>query len=358
VATIPNYDDSELYCSQRDERAAARPWTHAKQVALQFCPNVRPEVIDPMALGQAVTVVIPAFNAAQFIARAIEDVLAQTHLRIELIIVDDGSTDGTGDVARGFADPRITVLSGPNEGVGAARNKGLRVARGDFVAFLDADDAWLPDKLGAQLRVFDSEPSYVAVGSFLRYESMAGTSIGVAGQVIKVGDRESIAQGFLMPFPISSVVFRRHVLELIGGFDEALSKSVPGLVEDLDLMARVARLGPIGCVDRVLGSYRVHGGSASARHFSSQRMGSRFVRARLAAEARGETLSLAEFAAAYEPTLRQRYGDTVSFLYRRAGLAAAEGRRLSALGYGLLACLVGPRYALRRALRQRLGVGR
>ena len=300
-----------------------------------------------------VVVVIPAYNAEGYVGQAIASVLAQTHRDLQVVVVDDGSTDGTVAVANSFRDTRLTVFSGPNRGVSAARNRGARAVDGDFVAFLDADDTWCPDKVAVQLDAFAANPDLVAVGSLLHYESLGGARLGTAGQMLKGDDHAAVAEGRLMPFPISSILIRRHTFESIGGFDERLSIVFPGLVDDLDLLARLAQRGGLYCVDRVLGSYRVHGASASARHFASQRLGTRFVRARVAAEARGETLSPEEFLATFRLTLRQRHGDLVSYLYRNAGLATAERHFFSAARYALGAFLLGPRYTLARVMRQR-----
>ena len=93
---------------------------------------------------------MPAYNSAAFIRRAIESVWAQTHLPLELIVVDDGSSDDTAAVAAAV-DPRTKVVRQPNGGPGAARNRGVKESSGDWIAFLDADDAWRPNKLERQL---------------------------------------------------------------------------------------------------------------------------------------------------------------------------------------------------------------
>jgi glycosyltransferase involved in cell wall biosynthesis len=110
-------------------------------------------------MGQAsVSVVIPAYNAEAFLAEAVESVLAQAHDAIEVIVVDDGSTDATGDIARGFGSP-VRVLSQTNAGIGPARNAGVKVATGELLAFLDADDAWTPGSLAARLDLLASNPA-------------------------------------------------------------------------------------------------------------------------------------------------------------------------------------------------------
>ena len=97
---------------------------------------------DPM-----VSVVIPAFNQARFLPAAIESTIAQTYRDREIIVVDDGSTDNTEEVERGFTDRRLTYLRQRNQGASAARNAGVRASSGRFIAFLDADDRWAADKL-------------------------------------------------------------------------------------------------------------------------------------------------------------------------------------------------------------------
>jgi glycosyltransferase involved in cell wall biosynthesis len=115
-----------------------------------------------------VSVIIPCFNHGRFLRNAAQSVLSQTLADIELIIVDDGSTDETATVIAGLHDPRVRVQVTGNRGVSAARNVGLDMARGEFTAFLDADDAWEPDKLARQVAIMDSEPEVTLVFTDLR----------------------------------------------------------------------------------------------------------------------------------------------------------------------------------------------
>jgi len=97
---------------------------------------------------RSVTVVIPSFNCARFIREAVDSALAQTVPPLEVIVIDDGSTDGTPEIMAGYAsDPRVRYLHQKNAGQSTARNNGIRAARGEFIALLDADDRWKPDKL-------------------------------------------------------------------------------------------------------------------------------------------------------------------------------------------------------------------
>ncbi len=302
-----------------------------------------------------VSVIIPAYNAEQFVAYAVQSVLAQTHRHLEVIVVDDGSTDGTAAVVQGIDDSRLTLLRGPNQGVGHARNRGLASASGSLIAFLDADDGWLSVKLERQLAIELKQAD--VVGCLMRYENVDGDLLGVAGESIGRHDHERIAQARFVPFPISAAIFRVHLLRSLGGFDASLDV-IPGLVQDLDLFARLAARGArFEQVPEVLGVYRVHPESASARHLASQRAGTRFVRARLEAQRKGEELSWEDFLTTYRPSWRQRYGDRSQTWYRQAGLHLACGRRLKAVALLSLALLANPLYTLPRLIRQRPWTG-
>ena len=113
-----------------------------------------------MSSAPTISVVIPAYNAETYIVETVESVLAQTADLLEVIVVNDGSTDRTEELLQGFGD-RITLLSQENSGVARARNAGLEVARGEYIAFLDSDDAWLPEKTAKQLEVMQRYPDIV-----------------------------------------------------------------------------------------------------------------------------------------------------------------------------------------------------
>lgn len=110
-----------------------------------------------MSQEPLVSVIVNVYNGERYLAEAIESVFAQTHRPLELIVVDDGSEDGTASVARKF-EPELRYVHQPNGGIGSARNHGVRLARGEYLAFLDADDRFVPDKLERQLRAFEADP--------------------------------------------------------------------------------------------------------------------------------------------------------------------------------------------------------
>jgi glycosyltransferase involved in cell wall biosynthesis len=106
-----------------------------------------------------VSVIIPAYNQAHYLSAAVHSVLTQTHDQLEVIVVDDGSTDRTRDVVERISDPRVRYVHQQNAGLSAARNTGIRHARGDFLSYLDSDDLFLPDKLRVLLGAFDQNPA-------------------------------------------------------------------------------------------------------------------------------------------------------------------------------------------------------
>jgi glycosyltransferase involved in cell wall biosynthesis len=192
----------------------------------------------------AVTVIIPTFNRAAIVGRAIRSVLAQTCQDWELIVVDDGSTDGTEQGVRSFSDHRIKYIRHErNRGGAAARNTGIRCARGEYVAFLDSDDEWLPEKLEKELEVFrDSDPEVGLVYS-------GQIVLDERGRVLKVGmpRKSGWVHGALLESNFigscSRVTVKKQVLDRVAGFDETFLNG-----EDSDLWLRVAKVWKIACV--------------------------------------------------------------------------------------------------------------
>ncbi|WP_092754200.1 glycosyltransferase family 2 protein [Rhizobium aethiopicum] len=216
--------------------------------------------MSPMS-AVLVTVVIPAYNAREYIAETLQSVIDQTHKALEIIVVDDGSTDDTASICRRFAaaDPRIQLLSTENRGVAAARNTGIEASTADYIAFLDADDLWhhtyvermlsalhpLPDDWGAVYalhRLVDSEGYCTKSGSSLS----ARDSILVRHLVFRfVGN----GSGFMV---------RRAVIDKIGGYDPSYANQGIGGCEDFDFELRTAEHFKIEAVPLGLVGYRVH----------------------------------------------------------------------------------------------------
>jgi len=193
-----------------------------------------------------VSVVIPAYNAEQTLARAVQSVLDQEkHDGLEIIVVDDGSTDATPRVAESLAKRRpacIRIIHQKNAGPAAARNAGLRAAKGDYIAFLDADDQWLPGKLRMQLAILEADPKVDLVCT-----AMNGT------RFLFRPAQFTLRFSNLLPNNIvytSSVVARKSTLRAAGGFNEARRYS-----EDFELWLRIAHRGTIVALNRPLIRY-------------------------------------------------------------------------------------------------------
>jgi len=127
----------------------------------------------------SISVILPAYNSGGFIGQAIDSILGQTQAPDQIIIINDGSTDGTGAEVQKFRDSRLVYLEQENGGISAARNRGLDLARGDYIAFLDADDYWQPTMLEKQLAVLEAEPSVVcSFTNFIRFDETSGAVLG------------------------------------------------------------------------------------------------------------------------------------------------------------------------------------
>lgn len=199
-----------------------------------------------------VSIILPAYNHAHFLPQSIESALGQTDPDFEVIVVDDGSTDDTREVVSGYSDPRIRYLYQENRGLAAARNTGLRAARGEFVAFLDADDLFLPNKLELQTRYFSNHKAAGLVAGGWKYIDADGKWIGEywpwphPPELNVYGWLENC---FVNPV---SVLVRKQYVEQAGGFDENLKQ-----VEDWDLWLRLAYAGcRMGWVESFVCAYR------------------------------------------------------------------------------------------------------
>ena len=206
---------------------------------------------------KSVSVIIPSYNYGRYIGEAIDSALGQTLPPLEVIVVDDGSTDDTPEVLAKYGD-RIRVLRQQNAGVAIARNSGIAAARGELVAFLDADDVWLPRKLELQTARFDGSVGLVHCGVEF------GTAIQLPRIEGDVADALLLLEPDVIHGPGSTVIVPKRVAEEIGGFDASLPAS-----EDWDFIYRVARRYRVAHVAEPLVRYRKHG---SGRHDDITRM--------------------------------------------------------------------------------------
>ena len=206
----------------------------------------------------AVSVVIPTHNRRDFLETAIRSVLWQRDVEFEAIVVDDGSTDGSAQMLAGIRDPRVRVLRNETaDGVSAARNRGIDEARGEWVAFLDDDDVWAPDKLARQLAAAAKAGATWAYAGTVKIDPasriVGGTPPPPPSTVMALLPRWSIVPG-----GCSGVIAARTVVVSVGGFDDRFVN-----LADWDLWSRLASTGSPGCADRPLVGYRFHTRQAS-----------------------------------------------------------------------------------------------
>jgi len=189
-----------------------------------------------------VSVVIPLYNKAPHIARAIDSVLAQTVQDFEIVVVDDGSTDNGSQIVASYTDPRIHLISQENQGVSAARNRGIAEARSDFLAFLDADDEWGDDHLEVLLRLRRNFPEAGAYSTAYSYVLSIGKITIANFKAIPPFPWEGVLPDYFKaaalgapPVCASSVAIRKEVFQTLGDFIIGENRG-----EDLEMWARIA----------------------------------------------------------------------------------------------------------------------
>lgn len=212
-----------------------------------------------MPVAPRVSVVVPCYNAERHLAAALDSALAQEGVALEVLVADDGSSDGTCDVLARY-DGRVHVLHQDHRGPSAARNACLRAARGDYVALLDADDRFRTGKLARQAAVLDTRPDVGLVYTGWHVIDGDGVQLPHQGWSREDGDvRRRLLLGNLA-HPVAVMLRRAPVIEA-GGFDESIQVN-----EDWDLFLRLALRGMHwACIDEALGEYRVHGGQSHRR---------------------------------------------------------------------------------------------
>ncbi len=210
-----------------------------------------------------VSVIIPTYNREKSIKRSIESVLDQTYDKLELIVVDDGSTDGTEEIVKGIEDERLRYIRlDKNSGVAGARNAGVTYAKHELIAFHDSDDCWRKDKLEKQIKKLKEMPEAVMVYCAYEYHSEEGD--------VRVPDPrydKRILEGEIYRYLLQNnsvgapaILMKKTVFEKIGGFDP----EYPAL-EDWELVLKAAATGPIAYVDEVLvDAYKTGGGVSSS----------------------------------------------------------------------------------------------
>jgi glycosyltransferase involved in cell wall biosynthesis len=208
-----------------------------------------------------VSAIIPVYNGEKYIAQAIDSVLRQTYPSVECVIVDDGSTDATPRIIGGYGD-RVRSVRKQNGGVASARNAGVGAAKGEYIAFLDADDVWLAEKTDVQMRLFEANPNLGLVYSALQ---VVDENLNPIDVIQAPPAASALRNSLLMEVPImatsNSAIVPARVFHEIGGYDERLSTSA-----DTDFACRVACRYPVEGIRSTMVLYRQHG---SQMHLSA-----------------------------------------------------------------------------------------
>ena len=206
-----------------------------------------------------VSVIIPLYNGEKYIEETIKSVLSQTYAPVEIIVVDDGSTDKGADIARQYP---VILIQQKNKGISGARNTGINASKGEFIALLDQDDLFKPNKIELQVNFLNKHPEYDMVytpeerfgqGEPIRRISSHHVGKTISGNLFT----DLYKQNYITP---SSTLIRRSVLEITGFFDENFA-----VCEEHELFIRIACHGSIGFINEPLVEYRWHGGNTSSK---------------------------------------------------------------------------------------------
>lgn len=244
-----------LRCSELSVHAVLHDGSTVPLATVAMRPFWRvPE--DP-AERDVVSVVIPCYNQAHFLHAAIESALAQTHPRMEVVVVDDGATDNTPTVAGRYP---VRLVQQENRGLAEARNSGLRHSSGEFVIFLDADDQLMPEAAAAGVRVLRNHPEAAFAAGEYRDIGLNGAVMRTWPPVARGTDPYAeLLRGYHIG-PPASVLYRREVFPRLGAFDPAMNPC-----EDYELYLRIAREYPVRFHPHIVAEYRRYAASMSGR---------------------------------------------------------------------------------------------
>jgi GT2 family glycosyltransferase len=294
-----------------------------------------------------VSAVITTFNYARFIPAAIESVLSQTLRPDEIIVVDDGSTDDTAEVVARYAERGVRYVYKENGGGSSARNAGIAASKCELVAFLDADDRWLPHKLERQVEQMVKHPQVALVsGGEWQVDEQGEHPYLVARETLEAARvfKKILVENFIGNTSLALV--RRSVFDKVGAFDE----KVP-LGHDWDMWLRIAKAYPISVIGEPLIYYTRHSGSLSAGKIEQRYRSNREFHRRY----------IGQLPTAWERAWVLRAAQSMNLYYTAVGLADDRHKRFSAAGLALVALAMDPFYKtklkLGLLLRSALGEG-
>jgi len=273
-------------------------------------------------LAPLVSAIVPVYNGERFLAQALDSALAQTMHDLEIVVVDDGSTDGSGALAEHYASRHpgiVRVHHQPNRGLCHARNAALNLARGEYFALLDADDIWLPHHLEESVDMLQRRPRVALVHADIERIDVDGNSLGCATRYWDRLRADPFRVLFLRHEHVCcpTAVFRRNAIERAGNFDPQFNRMG---CEDRDLWLRIAVIAEIRYLGNVHARYRLHGANMSS-NFSKMLQARMRLVDKFGATPHGRALRRQALAAAH-----CNLGDELMDAARRGAAFAAYAR--------------------------------
>jgi glycosyltransferase involved in cell wall biosynthesis len=308
-----------------------------------------------------ISVVMPAYNASEFIDIAIQSILNQTFKDFELIIIDDASTDNTLEIIKNYArqDTRIRIIQQPkNRGYTRAIMRGIEEAKYQWVARMDADDVSLPERLEKQINAAKANPKVVVWGSYVNHINSQGDILGTGLSTgVKTEEEfyEKINNGNLISLYHPTWLLNKEALIKAGGYNPEFEPA-----EDFELLSRLANYGSLLVIPEPLVLYRVHLQSASMQKFFLQQSITECIYARYAARIAGkEEPDVKDFLEAEKIKfilfkLNKINSQLSRFWYRKAGLFFGERQLFQAILHLALAIIFNPFYAIPRIWEQKI----
>lgn len=298
----------------------------------------------------SITVLIPVFNAMPYLPAAVESILAQTMTDFEVLIVNDGSTDGSEAYLETLRDERVRVVHLPRKGVGAALNTGLEMCRSDLLARMDADDISGPERLASQLAHLRRHPEVIALGTQFRYVGVTGLP---APSPRLPCDHAAIRRGLLkaqLTLVHATLVVRTEVMRALGGY------RIAGSGEDWDLFLRLTETGTVANLPDVHYLWRQHSGNAGVDRIVETSIGIEYgchcARLRASGEREPDFETFRQGALRSPLRRLARRADAISFAhYRRALSRIGDGRPVAGYAELALAALCSPQRTVSRGLR-------
>ncbi len=282
-----------------------------------------PNKHDAAARNPRATVLMCVYNDEQYVGNAIKSILSQTFADFEFLIVNDGSTDGTLAILNSFqaSDPRIRVVSYPNSGTTISGNRGLSLARGEYVARLDSDDISLPDRLAIEVDYLDRHPEVALVGGGSYIIDSDGKVIGrrnINPRNLKLALRSRCF------FQQSDVMFRRELVLKLGGYRPKLRNA-----QDYDLWLRVSEVAEVAKLPNIIGMWRINPSGYTLARAAEQRFETALVR-RLARERRHGGVDSYDRLEEYPAQLHRRSIAPSAHLTWLGSVMLKDGRRAEA----------------------------